>query len=235
MSRPPESSPLPPAARLVFALALWLLLPGMLVQLGLRLDLVGAEPAAQQLAVSVAMALAGVAVLAFAVLLPPAVAWRPVRAAAVLRAYVVFALPWLVLLVLYLRLLAAAGAPAPPQPLLQQLAEHGTALPHFWLVVGAAVLLAPLVEEVLFRGYLLGTLLQAMRPWPAQLLTAAAFGLVHGPYYALPIGCLSLLFGWLRCRYRALLPSVLAHGVHNGLTIAVTVAWPGHLQWLYPR
>jgi membrane protease YdiL (CAAX protease family) len=122
-----------------------------------------------------------------------------------------------------------------PQPQLQDLARQGTALPGFWLLVVAIVIGAPLAEELVFRGYLLGTLLRVLPHWPAQLVTAAVFGYVHGPAYALPIGVLGLLFGWLRTRHGALWPSMLAHAVHNGLTVTVTLLWPGHLEWLYPR
>ena len=108
-------------------------------------------------------------------------------------------------------------------------------MPQWGLVVLAVVLLAPFFEELLFRGYLFTALLTVLPMWAVQLVTATAFGLVHGLDYALPIAVLALLFGWLRARYQALLPSMFAHAVHNGITVVVTLSWPQHLDLLYPR
>mgnify|MGYP001566827949 CR=1 FL=1 len=65
-------------------------------------------------------------------------------------------------------------------------------------------------------------------------ITAAAFGAVHGLPYALPIGLLGCLFGWLRVRHGSLLPAMFAHALHNSLIVLVTVAWPESLTLLYP-
>ncbi len=96
------------------------------------------------------------------------------------------------------------------------------------------VVLAPVFEEIVFRGYVFGALRTLMPPVATQLLTAVLFGLAHGWQYAFPIGVLALLFGWLRARYDALLPAIVAHAVHNGLTVGVTLAWPETLTWMYP-
>jgi len=45
-------------------------------------------------------------------------------------------------------------------------------------LIGTAVIV-PLIEESLFRGLFLGVLLRALRPWPANLLSAAIFSIVH--------------------------------------------------------
>jgi membrane protease YdiL (CAAX protease family) len=65
--------------------------------------------------------------------------------------------------------------------------------------------------------------------------TALAFGLVHPPPLALPAALLGAGFGWLAMRSGSLLPAILAHAVHNGATIALAIAWPATLDYLYPR
>lgn len=45
-------------------------------------------------------------------------------------------------------------------------------------LIGTA-LVVPLIEESLFRGLFLGVLLRGLRPWPANLLSAAIFSIVH--------------------------------------------------------
>ena len=51
-----------------------------------------------------------------------------------------------------------------------------------WIAIlpltGTAVIV-PLIEETLFRGLFLGVLLRGLRPWPANLLSAAIFSIVH--------------------------------------------------------
>ncbi len=175
------------------------------------------------------------AVVACAAIWPPRVPWRPLAARRGLLGYVPFALVWLVFVVVYLRIANACGFVIPPQPTLETMATQGTAMPGFVLAVFGIVVVAPVVEEVLFRGYLFTALDLVLPRWATQIATATVFGLLHGPAYALPIGVLSLYFGWQRAKNGSLLPSILAHAVHNGLTVAVTVLWPGHLEHLYPR
>jgi membrane protease YdiL (CAAX protease family) len=43
----------------------------------------------------------------------------------------------------------------------------------------ASAIFVPLIEEPLFRGLFLGVLLRGLRPWPANLLSAAIFSIVH--------------------------------------------------------
>ena len=188
------------------------------------------------LVISLGQMLIGLVLLAMLVIAwPPAVPWRPVAARFVLLVYVPFAVVWLAGVALYLKVAHELGHTVPVQERLEQIARQGTSTPHLlWLCLGI-VFVAPLAEEVLFRGYLFTALLRVLPSWATQLATAVLFGLVHGLPYALPIAGLALLFGWLRARHAALLPCVLAHTVHNGLTVAITLSWPQHLELLYPK
>ena len=76
---------------------------------------------------------------------------------------------------------------------------------------------------------------RALPSWGTQAVVATLFGLAHGLAHALPIGVLSLVFGYLRQRHGSLLPSMLAHAAHNGITVTVVVCWPGTLDLLYAR
>lgn len=180
---------------------------------------------------NLAAGLAAVAVLA--VFWPPRVPWRPFAPWSVLRCYLPFALLWTAFAVGYLRLVAALGLPVAPQPLLLQLARDGWAADGLWLAALGIVVVAPLVEEILFRGYLFTGLAVLLRPWAVQVATAVLFGLAHGFGHAVPIGVLSLLFGYLRQRHGALGPAVLVHALHNALTLALVLSWPGLLDLLY--
>lgn len=206
-----------------------------------------AEPSvvAQRLQGLVVVALAGLlyvgplagllALTVMTVAWPPAVGWRPLAAARVLLVYAPFAVVWLAVTLGYLHLMHAAGAPVSPQPQLVELAEHGADMPGFGLTVVAIVVLAPVFEEIVFRGYIFCALRTLLPAFVTHLLVALLFGLAHTLAYAFPIAVLALLFGWLRARYDALLPSIFAHAVHNGLTVVLAVGWPEFLDWMYPR
>ncbi|MBX3461969.1 MAG: CPBP family intramembrane metalloprotease [Planctomycetes bacterium] len=201
-----------------------------------------AEPLLQLLAIAVVAALsAGApawwlpAMLGLAIVWPPAVAWRPLAGLAVLRTYLVWVLPWLLATVVYLRLLHACGHTVAPQPALVELAAHGLSAPGAWATILLVVGLAPVAEEILFRGYLYTGLATVLPVPAAQTGTAALFGLAHGLDHALPIAALGLLFGWLRHRHAALLPAMFAHALHNGITVLLALVWPGHLDLLFPR
>jgi membrane protease YdiL (CAAX protease family) len=51
-----------------------------------------------------------------------------------------------------------------------------------WAAIAALLptaIVVPLIEEALFRGLFHGVLLRSFRPWPANLLSAAIFSIVH--------------------------------------------------------
>lgn len=108
----------------------------------------------------------------------------------------------------------------------QQLAQSA---PLAWRIglTALAITLAPLVEELLFRGVLLSSLIPRCGIPLAALLSAGAFAAIHLPglrwqWYALPeLLLLGLALAWLRLHYRSLWPSVLAHGTNNALALAV--------------
>lgn len=97
---------------------------------------------------------------------------------------------------------------------------HAGAFAANFLVV---VLVAPVVEELTFRG--IGfTLLARFGAWPAILLTGLAFGLAHGLVEGLPLlaifGC---LLAWLRTRTDSVYPGMLVHGTFNAIALIAAV------------
>ncbi|MCP9774755.1 CPBP family intramembrane glutamic endopeptidase [Cyanobium sp. WAJ14-Wanaka] len=84
-----------------------------------------------------------------------------------------------------------------------------------------ATVLAPLFEETLFRGVLLPVVGQRYGGGIGVLVSALAFGLAHLSLGELPaLFVLGLGLGWLRLQSGRLAPSVLMHGLWNGLTFA---------------
>ena len=88
--------------------------------------------------------------------------------------------------------------------------------------VAIAVLVVPLFEEMVFRGFLLSAFLRRMGSAGAVVLSAALFGLLHGVdhvFYAVPVFVLGLILGWLYVRTGRLWVAVGCHGTFNALAL----------------
>lgn len=87
-------------------------------------------------------------------------------------------------------------------------------------------------EELFFRGFLLSGLRTSFRPWPAIVWSACVFGAFHFLIFKFAMtACLGILLGWLCWRSRSIWPGVLAHALHNGVTLVGTLepAWQRRL------
>jgi hypothetical protein len=90
-----------------------------------------------------------------------------------------------------------------------------------------AVLLAPLCEEAVFRGYLQRTLALRRTPAAAVALAAALFALRHlDPVRFPPLALLGGLFGWIAWRTGSIWPAVAAHVANNAAAAAVALLAP---------
>jgi membrane protease YdiL (CAAX protease family) len=85
-------------------------------------------------------------------------------------------------------------------------------------------IVAPLSEEILFRGIILKGLVSRYSPTKAILISAILFSLFHLNLYqffgAFMIG---LLLGYLYFRMKSVLPCILAHSITNLLAVLASV------------
>lgn len=101
--------------------------------------------------------------------------------------------------------------------------------------LGAIVLvclIAPIVEEMLFRGVILRGFLRRYPPSVAIVHSSAVFGMAHLNVYQFMLAfLLGLLLGKLYERTRSLLPGMLVHGFYNtGVVILAYRSDPDALQ-----
>ena len=83
------------------------------------------------------------------------------------------------------------------------------------------ILLAPLAEEILFRGILYPFLRPRLRPWLAALITALAFGAFHTNLLTfIPLAFLGLAFVGLYELTDTLLAPIVAHALFNAVNFA---------------
>lgn len=89
----------------------------------------------------------------------------------------------------------------------------------------AACLLAPVLEEMLFRGIVLRSFLYQSSRWQAILGSAVLFGFAHLNIYQFTAATiLGTLLGWLYERTRSLIPCIFLHSVYN---TALMIGPPG--------
>ena len=91
-------------------------------------------------------------------------------------------------------------------------------------------ILAPLAEEVVFRGAILRTLLGIMSKknhWVAIMISAAIFGVVHANLAQFVNALLmGLLLGWMYYRTGSLVPGILLHWVNNTMAYVLANIMP---------
>ncbi|MEC9374602.1 MAG: CPBP family intramembrane glutamic endopeptidase, partial [Planctomycetota bacterium] len=129
------------------------------------------------------------------------------------------------------RWIAGFVSEAPPDELAHEtlrMLDASPGGPWWWLVIVAVVIGAPIVEEVIYRGFLQSGIAAVVdNRWTAILITSALFAVAHigaADWHALPgLFTLSLAFGILYERTGRLGVCIFAHAAFNALNIAMAL------------
>ena len=84
-------------------------------------------------------------------------------------------------------------------------------------------ILTPILEELLFRGFILGVLLKCYNNRVAIVISAMIFAIVHEP---VAIGMAfggGVIYGWLRVRTGSIVPSMISHIIWNSFISFVVI------------
>ncbi len=139
------------------------------------------------------------------------------RAAAGLSSYVL-AVPFLIAAaVANVAVYAFGGQEVPAQDVALAIQEQIDSQPL--QVAFFAVLLIPLLEEVIFRGFLLEILSSRLGTAAGVVLSSFAFAILHGVAAAPVIFTLAVAMALVKLRTRSLLVCWLIHGTHNGAVL----------------
>jgi membrane protease YdiL (CAAX protease family) len=115
-----------------------------------------------------------------------------------------------------------AFLPEPSHPLAEEVSQGGTGVLLGALLVGS--ILAPFLEEMVFRGAILKSLERVTgRFWLSLVIQAAVFAMIHpqGPALWLSLATIGASAGVLVRQTGALLPAIILHALHNGLLLFV--------------
>ena len=122
--------------------------------------------------------------------------------------------------------LLVIGEDAEPQPLLQFLAQNATLLDRL-ILIGTALVVAPVAEELIFRGYVFGVLRRYTGRWWAMVISALIFAAIHAhiPSFA-GLFALAVALTLVYEGTGSLWAPIIMHSLFNGITVVLTLAWP---------
>lgn len=148
---------------------------------------------------------------------------RSPGAAATLASVILGCSGWIVVSSLLMRLL-----PPPPslgKALEEMLMIRDATMPAALLIFLVAVQPA-ICEEALFRGFI-QTGLRTSGRWPAVLVTALLFAVIHGSVYRLlPTFVLGAITGYAVWKSSSLFAGVIIHGLNNAIAVGIARTRP---------
>lgn len=179
----------------------------------------------------VAQALFGVTLIAVAVGVAARWSTESVRDALGrlgLRRFAPSALGWMLVVMFTYYVGAALFAAFVVQPEQEdiggELGACGSSLAQIAIPVALIAGLAPISEELFFRGFLFSGLRSRLALWPAAVIAGLIFGLVHAPTgvtTVIPLAGLGVGLCWLYERTGSLWPPILAHAINNSIALAL--------------
>jgi membrane protease YdiL (CAAX protease family) len=123
---------------------------------------------------------------------------------------------------------ALTGTEPPEQQVFELLSDPLLA----WVIGATAVLAAPVIEEIVFRGVLMDVFQRWWGWWGAAIVQAAVFSAVHietlsSATMFLSLALLGFIFAWLRRVTGSLVAPIVAHLVFNLVSLVLSLAVGG--------
>lgn len=95
-----------------------------------------------------------------------------------------------------------------------------TRLAPIFMIIPAII--APILEEIIFRKIIFGTLYKRTNFFLAALLSSAIFGLIHGePEHILIYGSMGFVFAYLYVKTKRIIVPIIVHMTLNTISVLV--------------
>lgn len=116
----------------------------------------------------------------------------------------------------------------------QVIMDISRATPLFVII---PMIIAPILEEIVFRKVIFGTFYKRMNFFFAALLSALIFGFIHGePQHILIYGSMGFVFSYVYIKTKRLITPILVHaGLNSMAVIAQYSLTPEEIQQQYDQ
>lgn len=152
--------------------------------------------------------------------------WKEVKGRYVGSVLTFYILTW-VINILYAVYLVQQGFTPPENDVYSKLLGNATAI-TFCLNLILAGILAPILEETMFRGIIFGSLQTYMGKWTAAAVTAAIFSGLHLQSYGFfPRFVLGMVLAYLVMKHKSIKPAVALHAVNNIVALILVAVSQG--------
>lgn len=97
-------------------------------------------------------------------------------------------------------------------------------LMNFGIGFVSAAIISPIYEEIFYRGFLYRFFSSRYGVLSGMLISSVIFTVVHIPTFnTLPVNFISgLIFAWVYQKTDSIIPSILIHGIFNGIAVILT-------------
>ena len=93
-----------------------------------------------------------------------------------------------------------------------------------WQSIAATSIIVPILEEIVFRGFVFSRLNRVMSTWIAVVITSILFGMVHGQLlWAVWAAAMGVVFNIVRIKTDSIIPSIIMHIANNSYSTILSL------------
>jgi len=94
----------------------------------------------------------------------------------------------------------------------------------------SAFIIAPVVEEALFRGFILSTIMKFISPLSSILITSILFAILHFEFSSvIPLFMIGCILGWIYYKTKSIWACLLFHAINNGVALIMEFLFKTYL------
>lgn len=144
------------------------------------------------------------------------------QARRIIQIYIFMIIPVFIATTFSASLTSMLGLPLTPMPFVEIMLDNRLPAVLFIFMAIEAAVLAPVAEELIFRGILFSTLRNNFSFGFSALVSALLFAVLHDHFTSfLPIAVLAVALSWLYEKTNNLSYSIILHSIYNSISLAM--------------